>query len=134
VALAIATSVDVTRQIPSGCQLARLLMADPEILPEAERSLVACLLHQVPPVANAISVAKRLNNLLRRKTSEGLDQILNAAADTPLKDFAASLRRDIGAIQASLNLRWTTSPVEGQVNRLKTLKRSIRPETTALQR
>lgn len=109
-------------------------MADPEILPEAERSLVACLLHQVPPVANAISVAKRLNNLLRRKTSEGLDQILNAAADTPLKDFAASLRRDIGAIQASLNLRWTTSPVEGQVNRLKTLKRSIRPETTALQR
>jgi len=108
--------------VPSGCQLARLLMADPEMLPKAERGLVTRLLDHVPSVADAISVAKRLNGLLRRKTSEGLSQVLDAAADTPLKDFAASLRRNISAIQASLDLPWTTSPVEGQVNRLKMLQ------------
>jgi len=100
-------------------------MADPEILPKAERSLVTRLLDQVPSVADAIGVAKRLNGLLRRKTSEGLEQVLDAAADTSLKDFAASLRRDFSAIQASLDLPWTTSPVEGQVNRLKMLKRTM---------
>ena len=100
-------------------------MADPELLPKVERSFVTNLLDQVPPVADAITVAKRLNDLLRRKTAEILTHILDAAADTPLKDFATSLRRDIGAIQAALNLPWTTSPVEGQVNRLKMLKRTM---------
>jgi len=28
-------------------------------------------------------------------------------------------------VQAALELPWTTSPVEGQVNRLKTIKRSM---------
>ena len=96
-----AKSVDVARQ--SGCQLARLLMTDPAMLPKAERSLVPHLLDQVPSMADAITVAKRLNALLRRKTSDGLSQILDAAAETPLKSFAESLRRDINAIQASLD-------------------------------
>ena len=118
-----AKSVDVARQ--SGCQLARLLMTDPAMLPKAERSFVTHLLDQVPSMADAITVAKRLNALLRKKTSEGLAQILDAAAGTPLKSFAESLRRDINAIQASLDLPWTTSPVEGQINRLKMLKRTM---------
>ncbi len=118
-----AKSVDVARQ--SGCQLARLLMTDPATLPKAERSFVTHLLDQVPSMADAITVAKRLNALLRRKTSDGLSQILDAAAKTPLKSFAESLRRDINAIQASLDLPWTTSPVEGQINRLKMLKRTM---------
>ena len=111
--------------VPSGCSLARLLMADAEVLPKTERSLVLHLLDQVPPLADAITVAKRLNALLRRKASESLGAVLDAADWTPLREFAAGLRRDIGAIQAALDLPWTTSPVEGQVNRLKMLKRSM---------
>ena len=76
-------------------------------------------------MAAAIIVAKQLNALLRRKASESLTQILDAANATPLKDFAVSLRRDITAIQAALDLPWTTSPVEGQINRLKMLKRTM---------
>ena len=118
-------SVRASGQLPSERQLARLLMADPESLPEVERSFVSNLLDRVPPVATAITVAKRLNDLLRRKTAESLTHILDAAANTPLKNFATSLQRDIGAIQAAIDLPWTTSPVEGQVNRLKMLKRTM---------
>ena len=39
-----AKSADVARQAPSGCELARLLMTDPDVLPKAERSFVAHLL------------------------------------------------------------------------------------------
>jgi len=112
-------------QLPSGRQLMRLLMTDPGSLPKAERSFVSNILDQVPLVADTITVAKRLNDLLRRKTAESLPHILDAAIETPLKDFATSLRRDIDAIQAALDLTWTTSPVEGQVNRLKMLKRTM---------
>ena len=100
-------------------------MAEPEVLPKTERSLVLHLLDQVPPLADAITVAKRLNALLRRRASESLSAVLDAADRTPLKEFAAGLRRDIGAIQAALDLPWTTSPVEGQVNRLTMLKRTM---------
>ena len=97
-------------------------MTDGDVLPNADRNLVTTLLNQVPPVAAAITVAKQLNMLLRRKISGSLTQILDVAVTTPLKKFAVSLRRDLAAIQASLDLPWTTSPVEGQINRLKTLK------------
>jgi transposase len=112
-------------KVPSGCQLARLLMTNRDLLPAAERSFVTHLLDQIPSVADAITVAKRLNALLRRKTAESLTHILDAAVATPLKEFAAGLRRDIGAIQAALDLPWTTSPVEGQISRLKMLKRTM---------
>lgn len=74
-------------------------------------------------MAGAITVAKQLNTLLRRRTGENLTHLLDAAVTTPLKNFAASLRRDLGAIQAALDLPWTTSPLEGQISRLKMLKR-----------
>ena len=51
--------------------------------------------------------------------------MLTAAADTLLAGLAASLGRDHDAVQAALDLPWTTSPVEGQVNRIKTIKRSM---------
>jgi transposase len=51
--------------------------------------------------------------------------VLAAAADTLFSRFAASLRRDFDAINASLRLPWTTSPVEGQISRIKMLKRTM---------
>ncbi|MFK4048045.1 hypothetical protein ACI2KH_24255 [Roseomonas mucosa] len=36
-----------------------------------------------------------------------------------------ALRKDIAAVRAALDLTWTTSPVEGQINRLKTIKRTM---------
>ena len=115
----------VAKQPPSGPQVARLLMADTDALPEAEQAFVARLLAEAPALANAVAVAKRLNRLLRRKSEEGLGQPLNDAAGTPLAEFASGLRRDMDAIQAALDLPWTTSPAEGQINRIKTIKRSM---------
>ena len=69
--------------------------------------------------------AKRLSDLLRRKSQESLEGVLNHAAATALRQFVAGLRRDGKAIQAALDLPWTTSPAEGQINRLKMLKRTM---------
>ena len=67
----------------------------------------------------------RLNALLRRKAAGALDETLDAADRTMLARFAARLRRDFEAISAALELPWTTSPVEGQISRLKMLKRTM---------
>jgi transposase len=112
-------------QPPPASQIARLLMADTDALAEGERGFVARLLAEAPGLADAVAVAKRLNRLLWRKSEEKLDQVLEDAADTQLAEFASGLKRDLAAIQAALDTPWTTSPAEGQINRIKTIKRSM---------
>jgi transposase len=113
-----------TTQPPTIRQITRLLTTD-DALSVAEQGFVTRLLMQVPGLADCIAAAKRLNQLLRRKSNESLDEVLNSAADTALKGFVVNLRRDLGAVQAALDLPWTTSPAEGQISRLKMLKRTM---------
>ena len=115
----------VTHQPPSVRQITRLLMSEDDKQPMAERSFVSRQLAQVPDLAACIAAAKRLNQVLRRQSHESLEAVLDTAAGTALKDFVASLRRDLNAIQAALDLPWTTSPAEGQINRLKMVKRTM---------
>ena len=110
---------------PSGRRVARLLMAGADMLAEADRAFVARLLEAVPPLAAAVAAAQRLSLLLRRQSREALDDVLTAMSATPLAGFTAELRKDIDAVQAALDLPWTTSPVEGQIGRIKMLKRTM---------
>jgi transposase len=51
--------------------------------------------------------------------------VLAAAVGTLFARFAASLRRDFDTISAALATPWTTNPVEGQISRIKMLKRTM---------
>jgi transposase len=51
--------------------------------------------------------------------------VLTAADATPLAGFVAELDKDLTAVQAAVATRWTTSPVEGQISRLKMIKRTM---------
>ena len=112
-------------QPPSDREVARMLMADAETLSEAGRTFTSNMLAQVAGLAEGIEVAKRLDLLLRHESRERLAGVLDDAAGTLLADFAASIRRDLSAVQAALDLPWTTSPAEGQINRIKTIKRTM---------
>ena len=112
-------------QPPASREVTRMLMADTDTLPEAGRAFTTNLLAQVPGLEEGISVARRLDQLLRHKSRERLAGVLDDAAGTLLANFGASIRRDLAAVQAALDLPWTTSPAEGQINRIKTIKRAM---------
>jgi hypothetical protein len=42
-----------------------------------------------------------------------------------LRHFATTLQRDYAAVQASLTFDWSSGQVEGQVNRLRVIKRDL---------
>jgi len=100
-------------------------MGDAATPGEAERTFVARVLEAEPALAEALAVAKRLHRVLRRDASESLADVLAAAEGTSLAHFAAHLQHDAEAVQAALELPWTTSPAEGLINRLKMLKRTM---------
>lgn len=47
------------------------------------------------------------------------------SAVTPLVRFAGALRRDFAAVVAAAEIKWSSGQVEGQINRLKTIKRQM---------
>ena len=76
----------------------------------------------------ALGVAEELMGMIRQKTATTLtDWVAKAAAsgDRDLANLAASLRSDAAAVQAALTEPWSNGQVEGQVGRLKTIKRQM---------
>ena len=63
--------------------------------------------------------------MVRQQQANRLDAWLAAAKGSALAGFAGGLIRDLTAVQATLSLPWSTGPVEGQISRLKTIKRTM---------
>ncbi len=66
--------------------------------------------------------------MLRQKGSMTLAGRKSKVADlgaTDLKNLVASLIQDSKAVEAAISGTWSNGPVEGQVNRLKTIKRQM---------
>ena len=120
-----AASLPPAWPVPRGHRLARLLMAGTSALNAEDELFRVRMLEEEPALGVAIAWARQLNAVLRRQVAGNFDELLAAAASTMLARFAAGLRRDFDAIHASLVLPWTTSPVEGQISRLKMLKRTM---------
>jgi transposase len=49
----------------------------------------------------------------------------HTSAITELRQFAAALQKDYAAVLAALTLSWSSGPVEGNLTRLKLLKRQM---------
>ena len=100
-------------------------MAEQRSVDTTEGNFVARSFESSPAPASTVAVAKRLAALLRRKSDETLEGVLADARATMIRSFAIELGKDFAPVQAALVSPWTTSPVEGQISRLKMLKRTM---------
>lgn len=100
-------------------------MAEPERLDANQRRFVDALLAGSPELGNLSSLARRFRTMVREQRADELDGWLAAAKDPALAGFAEGIARDLDAVRAALALPWSTGPVEGQIDRLKTIKRTV---------
>jgi len=103
-----------------------LLLGDPADLDAEEDAYRARLRVLCPTIAHAQDLIHGFLRLLRERDQAALDPWLDAAAASQIPEmcsFAAGLRRDYAAVEAALSTEWNNGQVEGQVNRLKLLKR-----------
>lgn len=102
------------------------IIARPETLtPEAEARLEG-LWQGDPVIAQARDLTQRWLSFIRAHSSQGLDTWLREARASSIPafvSFARSVERDKAAIVAGLALPYSTGPVEGQITRLKLIKR-----------
>lgn len=111
--------------MPSKRRASWLVVAEPERLDADEARFVEALLARSPKLADLASLARRFRAMVREQQAGELDGWLAAAKGSALAGFADGIRRDLDAVRAALTLPWSTGPVEGQICRLKTLKRTM---------
>lgn len=121
------TDTDAAQPL-SPTQAAWRVLQRPDRQDDHDRQLLARLRHAHPDFDTGISLAQEFAQIVRARQPEHLDEWLAQAAASTLgafRRFAASLRRDYQAVKAAVTLAWSTGPVEGQINRLKMLKRQM---------
>jgi transposase len=105
-----------------------LVLKRPDQRDETAKERIAELREAHPDLAAAITLAEGFAELVRARTPAALDRWLDQAAASALpsfRSFAASLRRDYAAVRSGIELEWSTGPVEGTIDRLKMVKRTM---------
>lgn len=124
-------------RLPPPRQLAWLLIQPPAMLAAADAAAVARL-EQDNDTAIVAKLARQFTALVRACNVSQKTDVHTASADLNtwlaeagasgvpvIETFAAGLQGDSGAISAALTTPWSNGQTEGQVNRLKLIKRQM---------
>ena len=113
---------------PSARQLSFEWARRPEKRKPPEQARIDAIRGCSVELAEALDLADGFADLIRKQSSTTLAEWLargEASSDPDLRRFAEGIRRDEACVQAAVTERWSNGPVEGHVNRLKTIKRQM---------
>jgi transposase len=114
---------------PSARRVTWLLLLDEADLEPQEQQFRERLQERCPELQRASDQARAFRKLVREHQESGWDEWLDQSrapeVAKELFGFAESLHKDEAAVRAALRLPWSNGQVEGQVNRLKMIKRQM---------
>jgi transposase len=120
--------VEPRQRLLTARQAAWLVLRREEPRDEEEAQPLAQLRAQHGDVAEAIDLAQDFARLVRQRQGAQLDAWMARVAKSTiaaLQRFAKGLADDYDAVKAGLTLPWSNGPVEGQITRVKLLKRQM---------
>ena len=105
-----------------------LLLRSKQQLTCSERKLVAALCRKCSQIKTAYELAREFKNLMEQQKGALLQQWVSKVVTSgigELKGFACGLLSDLEAVKNAFSLPWSNGQVEGQINKLKTIKRQM---------
>ena len=110
---------------PSARTLARLMSLGRDHLTRADAVTVAAVEAGVPDLADARRLVEQLQTMIRSKASAKLDDWIKQARTSLVASLARGVAKDAAAIRAAITEPWSNGQTEGQINRLKLIKRQM---------
>ncbi len=107
---------------------AMLLLRRPERCSDAEQAAITQLRACHPDIATTMAFTERFTTMVRERHGDALAQWLADAQASGIREigqFASKVRKDEAAVHAGCTLSWSNGQTEGQVTRLKLLKRQM---------
>ncbi|MFE3774543.1 ISL3 family transposase [Streptomyces sp. NPDC059122] len=111
---------------PAVADVVRWIISRPENQNDQARQELKDVCGRCPEIADACQLARGFATILRRRDGHRLGDWLIQADDCQIKEirtFANGLRKDLAAVTAGLTLPLSSGAVEGNVTRIKLLKR-----------
>jgi transposase len=103
-----------------------LCLRPPEHLKPGEQQALEQFFREEPDLATGYDLLQRFRTLVARRDQASLEPWLTDAEASTLQPFgslARGIRADRAAVDAALTTPWSNGPTEGQVHRLKLIKR-----------
>lgn len=113
------------RRVQSARAIARMMTAGADRLSSSEAAIAATVEVAVPALVAARDLMERFHALIRQRDGAALDPWLEDAASSLLASFAAGIARDHDAVRAAIVEPWSNGQTEGQITRLKLVKRQM---------
>jgi hypothetical protein len=98
------------------------------LLTDAQAEKVEKLKEESDEFATVRQLAMRFRGIFKGSDTESLDRWLSDATSSGIhgmRQFALTLRQDLAAVRNAISEPWSNGQTEGQINRLKTLKRAM---------
>lgn len=111
---------------PSARALARLMTTGRNHLTRSETLTVAAIENGVPDLVDARSVIETFQEAIRRKVgSDFLAAWIETAESGLVSSFGRGVRKDEAAIRVAMSSPWSNGQAEGQITKLKLVKRQM---------
>lgn len=113
---------------PTASQVAHWITFKEEQRLDWQQTHLTQLCDADPQIAQTYELIQEFTTMLREREGERLDVWLSRVEEqgvSELQSFASGLRKDYDTVKAGLTLEWSQGQVEGQVHRLKLLKRQM---------
>ena len=112
-------------RVPSARTIARLMTTARDHLSKAETVTIAAIETGVPMLAEARRIIDDFHVMIRKKDVARLDPWIAEAGASPIASFARGITNDKSAIRAAITQPWSNGQVEGQITKLKLVKRQM---------
>jgi transposase len=119
------TDAENLQRIPSARTIARLMTIGRDTLSKAETVTIAAIETGVPTLVQARELIASFHNMVRHKIVDELTPWIEQASESLVASFANGVRRDEAAVRAAIELPWSNAQTEGQITRLKLVKRQM---------
>jgi len=113
------------RKIPSTRTIVWMLTMARDHLTKADSVSVAAIEAGAPLLTEARRLVERFQTMIRKKSNNDLDPWISDANPSLLASFAHGVARDKAAILAAITEPWSNGQTEGQITKLKLVKRQM---------
>jgi transposase len=117
--------IEALQRVPSARTVARLMTTGRDRLTKAQTVLVAAIEEGVPALVTARVMVAAFQAMVRAMTPVKLDGWIERASTSLIAAFARGVANDKAAVRAALSLPWSSGQTEGQITKLKLVKRQM---------
>jgi transposase len=113
------------QRIPSSRAIARLMTIGRNNLSRAETVSISAIETGVPRLVEAREAITAFQAMVRNKTDADLAKWIAEARGSLAASFASGVAKDEAAVRAAITLPWSNGQTEGQITKLKLVKRQM---------